>query len=291
MIASLQARPILLLILLLLANLVLLSIQARDEEGRVMLKTWGVAVRTPFGGAVQFFRSRLRGGINGYVMLVRTEEQNQRLLRENEFLKLEAQRLRALVGSALRSGDFERIYQRHKLETIAASITQRSPPFLSGAFQVNAGRIHGVRRNAAVIRPEGIVGRVQALTPWSCEIQPITQPEAGAGAILLDTRTHGVIRGQGNDLLRLDYVPISVPVRVGEPVYTSGTDQVYPAGLPLGKVVSVTDGNLVHQHILVRPSVDLSRLEEVMIVKPLRESPPESGEAANSTLSQLGSRP
>ena len=287
MIASLRARPTLLLVLLLLANLLLISIQARDEAGMVMLKTWGVAVRAPFGGAVHFVRSRLKRAVNQYVLLVRTAYQNQRLTRENEFLKLEAQRLRALVRSAVRSGDFDRIYQRHQLETIAASIIQRSPPFLSTTFQLNAGRAHGVQRNAAVIRPEGIVGRVQALTQWSCEVQPITQPEAGAGAILSDTRTQGVVRGQGTDLLRLDYIPISVPVRVGEFAYTSGADRIYPAGLPIGRVVSVTEGNLVHQHILLRPSADLSRPEEVLVVDPGQESPPNSG-GGGDRLSQLG---
>ncbi len=287
MIASLRARPTLLLVLLLLALLLLISIQARDEEGMVMLKTWGVAVRAPFGGTVHFVRSRLKRAVNQYVLLVQTAYQNQKLTRENEVLKLEAQRLRALVRSAVRSGEFDRIYQHHQLETIAASIIQRSPPFLSTTFQLNAGRAHGVQRNAAVIRPEGIVGRVQALTKWSCEVQPITQTEAGAGAILSDTRTQGVVRGQGNDLLRLDYIPISVPVRVGEFAYTSGADRIYPAGLPIGRVVSVTEGNHVHQHILLRPSADLSRLEEVLVVDPGQESPPKSG-GGGDPLSQLG---
>lgn len=277
MIASLRARPTVLLVLLLLANLLLISVQARDEAGMVMLRTWGVAVRAPFGGAAHFVRSGLKRAFNQYVLLVRTAHQNQRLTRENEVLKLEAQRLQALVGSAVRAGKFDRIYQRHQLGTIAASIIQRSPPFLSTTFQLNVGRAHGVQRNAAVIRPEGIVGRVQVLTQWSCEVQPITQPEAGAGAILSDTRTQGVVRGQGTDLLRLDYIPISVPVRVGEFVSTSGTDRIYPAGLSIGRVVSVTTGNLVHQHILLRPSADLSRLEEVLVVDPGQESPPNSG--------------
>ena len=54
MIASPKTRPILFLILLLLANLLLLSVQARDETGQVLLRSWGVVVRTPFGGAIHF---------------------------------------------------------------------------------------------------------------------------------------------------------------------------------------------------------------------------------------------
>ena len=292
MITSPKTRPILFLILLLLANLLLLSVQARDETGQVLLRSWGVVVRTPFGGAIHFLKSLFMNSLDSYVLLVGTERENQNLRAENEHLKLETQRLRVLVGAALRTRDFDRIYQRHQLETIAATITQRSAPFLATSFQVNAGRAHGVVSNAAVIRPEGIVGRVQALTPWSSEVQPITQPQAGAGAMLSESRTHGVVRGQGNELVRLDYIPISVPVEIGEMIYTSGTDKIYPKGLPIGKVVSVTEGNLVHKHILVRPSVNLSRIEEVLLVTtPVPGSAPQSAEEKRLAVSENGTRP
>ena len=292
MTTSLKTKPILLLILLLLANLLLLSVQARDETGQVLLRSWGVAVRTPVGGAVQFLKSLFMNSLDSYVLLVGAERENQSLRTDNEQLKLETQRLRALVEAALRTRDFDRIYEQHQLETIAATITQRSAPFLATSFQVNAGRAHGVVSNAAVIRPEGIVGRVQALTPWSSEVQPITQPEAGAGAVLSESRTHGVARGQGSELVRLDYIAISVPVEVGEMVYTSGTDRIYPKGLAIGKVVSVTEGNLVHKHILVRPSVNLSRIEEVLVVTTLvPDTAPESVEEKRLAVSENGTRP
>lgn len=292
MITFLKTRPILFLTLLLLTNLLLLSVQARDETSQVLLRSWGVTVRTPLGGGIQFLKSLFMNSLDRYVLLVGAEKENQSLRAENEQLKLETQRLNALVGAALRTRDFDRIYERHQLETIAATITQRSAPFLATSFQINAGRAHGVISNAAVIRPEGIVGRVQALTSWSSEVQPITQPQAGAGAVLSQSRTHGVVRGQGSELVRLDYIPISVPVEVGEMVYTSGTDKIYPKGLPIGKVISVTEGNLVHKHILVRPSVNLSRIEEVLLVTtPVPGSAPQSAEEKRLAVSENGTRP
>ncbi len=275
MIIGLQTRPVLLLLLILLANLLLLSIQARDEQGKILLKSWSVALRTPFGESLHFVRSSLKHFTSQYILLVKTERENQRLMRENELLKLETRRLQSMVETTTRSGGLNRISQRHQLETISAFILQKSPPFLSTVFQLNVGFADAVQRNSAVIRPEGIVGRVQVVTQWGCEVQPITQPGAGAGALLEDSRTPGVIRGQGNNMLRLDYIPISVPVRIGELVQTSGTDQLYPPGLPIGRVTSVTEKDLTHKHILVQPAADILRLEEVFIIKPLSNSPPD----------------
>ena len=100
------------------------------------------------------------------------------------------------------------------------------------------------------------------------------------------------MRGQGNELVRLDYIPISVTVEIGEMIYTSGTDKIYPKGLPIGKVVSVTEGNLIHKHILVRPSVNLSRIDEVLLVTaPIPGSAPQSVEEKRLAVSENGTCP
>jgi rod shape-determining protein MreC len=82
-----------------------------------------------------------------------------------------------------------------------------------------------------------------------------------------DSRVRGVVEGVGADHCELRYVSKQTPVRVGDSIVTSGMDGVFPKGLIVGAVskVAVETGTLL-QNIEVKVSVDLDRLEEVLIV-------------------------
>jgi rod shape-determining protein MreC len=84
----------------------------------------------------------------------------------------------------------------------------------------------------------------------------------------------GPVSGTGKrELVEMGYVQGSVEVKVGEMVYTSGQDGIYPAGLKLGEIVEVTSGSATVPHrILIRPSANLSAMQEVAVL--LYEPPP-----------------
>jgi rod shape-determining protein MreC len=87
---------------------------------------------------------------------------------------------------------------------------------------------------------------------------------AAAGAMIERTRAQGLVVGQGS-ALRMDYVPGTADVKQGDLVVTSGIDKIYPKGFVIGTVESIEEGGTFHE-IVVRPSVDFSRLEEVLVV-------------------------
>ena len=89
--------------------------------------------------------------------------------------------------------------------------------------------------------------------------------KSAAGALLFHSRLQGVVQGTGTRQLVLNFIPSSEAVPDGELVYTSGTDRIYPKGLPIGTVV-LTEKEGIYQRILVDPKVDFARLEEVMVV-------------------------
>jgi len=79
------------------------------------------------------------------------------------------------------------------------------------------------------------------------------------------TRAQGLVVGQGS-ALRMDYVPGTTDVKQGDLVVTSGIDKIYPKGFVIGTVESIDEGSGTFHEIVVRPSVDFSRLEEVLVV-------------------------
>jgi len=266
MIAPFNNRPFLCLAILLVANLLLLSFQVQNEQGKSLAGT-SLAIEAPIANMLHFLRSNATDFFRHYIYLVDTEANNQSLRLENQRLLLEVERLHSLTEAARRIKFFDRLAPTGALDLTAASVIQRGPPFFGSILVVNAGLNQGVKENSAVIVPEGVVGRVQMSGVWASRVEPIISPQAAVGAVLGGSRHLGVIRGDLNGSLHLHYIPHSVKVVLGDAVLTSGMDGIYPKGLPVGLVVSVEQGNEIHQKIRVAPAVDFNRVEEILILK------------------------
>jgi rod shape-determining protein MreC len=120
----------------------------------------------------------------------------------------------------------------------------------------------------AVLAPTGVVGRV--LDPPSARsalVQLLVDRNAAAGALIERSRAGGVVVGAGGDPpLRMDYVSNQADVKVGDTVITSGIDGIYPRGFVIGRVERVERGVGLYKSIRVRPVVDFSAIEEVLVV-------------------------
>ena len=98
-------------------------------------------------------------------------------------------------------------------------------------------------------------------------MQLLIDRNAAAGALIERTRVQGVVVGVGDGMLHMDYVPGTADVKTGDLVVTSGIDGIYPKGFVIGTVEHVDRGAGAYHEIVVRPAVDFSRLEEVLVVR------------------------
>jgi rod shape-determining protein MreC len=242
-----------------------LSVQVRDNEGRLLLRSLGITLLAPPAAVVNYTFQRVSDGFNRWVWLVGVEKRNQQLEKENVNLKMDLWRLRGLEGMLERTTRFEWLENRYSFETLLASVIWRNVPLYSHRVFINVGTTQGVAEDSAIIAPDGVVGRVFAPTLYQAEVELLTDQNAAAGAVLLHSRLQGIVQGTGDEILSLNFISSSETVPEGELVYTSGTDQIYPRGLPIGTVVA-TEQEDVYQKIQVKPLVDMARLEEVMVV-------------------------
>jgi rod shape-determining protein MreC len=98
------------------------------------------------------------------------------------------------------------------------------------------------------------------------------------GALLQGTRVTGLLVGAQSGRLRVKFLPIRAEVPIGEVVITSGLGGVYPKGIMIGRVVGVEGrSGALFQEAIVEPSVDFSRLEEVLVVTGRDRRPSPSG--------------
>ena len=266
MIRSLFARPAVNLAVLLVFNLLTLSIQLRNPGGQVLLKTWAWELLAPVASASTSVSGKAVRTWEDYVSLSAARKQNRRLQQENYDLRMELQKLRELDRLHSRVEDYRRFQSEFQYTTVVARVVGKSPPFWKSMIVLNVGSNDGVRTDNAVVTPVGIVGRVLSATASAAEAELITNTGAAAGVLVGEGRIQGITQGIAEGTIGVRYIPSQEQVRMGDVVVTSGTDRVYPAGLPVGRVSWEHNSGQIYKDVHLRPAVNLANLQEVLVI-------------------------
>jgi rod shape-determining protein MreC len=253
-----------------LLQVLLLAVQIkRDAQGR-LIRVWTVGAVSPFERAGAYGVGHLRNTWNHYFALQNTSRDNEQLRRENDALKLQITQLRGKAAEADRLAALLNFRQAHKdVPMLNARVIGASADTASQTIYVDRGERDGVRKNMGVITPDGVVGKVIEAYANTSQVLVLTDKDSGVGAMLAESRIQSPVGGLGEPLLAMKYVPNDDAVNVGERVVTSGMDRIFPRDLPVGVVAEVKAGNPFKQ-IRIRPSANLDRLEEVIVLLTVR---------------------
>lgn len=262
----------LLLVGLVLAHLVAISKQV-ERGGQSLLVGGLFALVAPLQAAITGTIRGVSGGWSGYVDLRRVHQENGRLQERLAVVERQLQEKQELAREAERLREILQLRKELPLDTVAAEVIAREGAPWSRTITLDKGVSDGVRLNAAVISATGVLGRVIAVGPSASRVQLILDGQAGVGVRIERSRVTGILAGQPGmstaaigDLV-LKYVPSLADVVVADVVVTSGLDRLYPPGLVVGRVRSVTRGTGLFKEILVTPSAQFNTVEEVMIVR------------------------
>jgi rod shape-determining protein MreC len=261
---QLSQRPLLVFAGAVVLNVILISAQVSTTAGIpfIQVVTFGVFSEVQRGTMTSV--DSVRGVWSGYVALRDVQEENEALKRELQTLQVRLQEERAQAQRAENFRQLLELRQRAGVDTVAAEVIAGPATIEFRDMTIDKGNADGVARDMAVISPAGVVGRVILASPRAARVQMLIDLNAAAGAMIERTRAQGLVVGQGS-ALRMDYVPGTADVKQGDLVVTSGIDKIYPKGFVIGTVESIEEGGTFHE-IVVRPSVDFSRLEEVLVV-------------------------
>ena len=154
------------------------------------------------------------------------------------------------------------------LPVIGARVIAYDPSLWSRCAIIDQGKAQGVKDGLPVLAPQGLVGRIVEAYPQYSKVMLIVDRKSGADAMVQRTRVRGILQGKGGNRCSLEFVPKSAEVQPGDLVLASGLAGLYPKGLVFGKVTQASKKNPgVFQEIEVTPAVDLSALEEVLVVQ------------------------
>jgi len=273
--ADLKHRPGILLAAAVVLHVALISAQVNSASGLPVLQT---VTFSAFAEVQRWITGTITGSQEvwtGYFALRGVHEENTALRRELQTLQIRLQEERAMAQRAEDLRQLLELHDRAGLETAAAEIIggAASPEFRT--VTIDKGTTSHIHTDMAVLSPAGVVGRVILASNRAAKVQLIVDRNAAAGAVIERSRAQGIVFGGGVDQLRMDYVPGTADVKPGDLIVTSGIDGIFPKGFVIGTVETVEHGSGTYHDIVVRPAVDFSRLEEVLVVL----TPPPAAEA------------
>ncbi|MDO5357002.1 MAG: rod shape-determining protein MreC [Conchiformibius sp.] len=162
--------------------------------------------------------------------------ENRRLTADNARLKLEARQavLRLRELSELKT---LAALQQHGLQaTTTAEVVSAGKEPVSDRVAVNKGSRHGVKAGDAAVDEGGLLGQVAQVQPLSAEINLLTEAGMVVPVMVERTGVRTLVYG-GGGALALRYFPTDADLRPDDVLVTSGLDDVYPAGIPVAKVL------------------------------------------------------
>ena len=173
-----------------------------------------------------------------------------------------AERLEGLLG----------LQSTYNLQSTAARIIGGSSDAWSQTVTIDKGSLDGFEIGMPVCNAYGVIGQITEVALSSSTVLLINDETSGVSAMVQSSRAQGMLRGQADGSLRLEYVSTDYDVQVGDIVITSGLGGVFPKGLPLGTVSSVERrDNDVYYDIVVRTSASTENNEEVLVIAALSD--------------------
>lgn len=270
-------RNVTILVAVLFAQVLGLAVQVKrntENESTRLIRIWSVSTVTPLEKAIMWFRGGTGNLWRSYIYLRGVRQENRELKEEIARLRLEQVRLNDDAEQARRLQALLGFKEQFISKTVAAQVIGSSGSEQSRSVYIDKGTKQGIDKDMPVITADGVVGKVLRVFGSTAQVLLIDDQTSGVGALLDKSRLQGVLRGTPAGEVVLEKVMSDEQVQVGDRVLTSGGDQIFPKGLPVGTVTKVSPGPELFLNIRVRPTADLSRLEEVLVITQQEEKAP-----------------
>jgi rod shape-determining protein MreC len=268
-------RNLIILVGVLFLQVLGLAVQVKrgSTEGQDtrLIRLWAVGAVSPFERALVWVQRGTGDIWHNYFYLRGVRAENRQLKEQIEQMRLEQVRLSEDAAQAHRLQSLLAFKEQYIAKTVAAQVIGSSGVDTSRVIYIDKGENAGIKRDMAVITVDGIVGKVLLVYPTVSQVLLISDQTSGVGVLLGNSRLQGVLVGTANGEVSLNGVMSDEQVPLGENVLTSGGDQIFPKGLPVGTVSRISPGKELFLNIKIKPAANLSRLEEVLVLTEKQE--------------------
>lgn len=156
-------------------------------------------------------------------------------------------------------------------QTVHAALLYQGHNWFAQRITLDQGAAAGLRSGLPVVDASGLVGQVNRVYPGSSDVMLVSSPEQLTPVVIERTGQRGLAAGSGRGRMELRYMPAHTDIRAGDRLLTSGIDRVYPAGIPVARVIRVSrskSGPYLRVECLPLAGLDRSRAVLVLIAEP-----------------------
>jgi rod shape-determining protein MreC len=261
-----------LVLILLLGNFILMAFSAKDiTSGQRLIRVWGLTIADFVQSPVTSVTAAVTNYFSSIANLRSAQDENTLLRQQVEELQLQVESAKGLTEENQRLKALLEFKEQSKWKVLPARIIGRDPSIWFDSSIINRGSLDGVKLNMPIVANGGLVGRVTAVSPLTSQVDLVTRDKSGLGAVIGEIGTStalGVVTGTSkSDLLEMKYVAGTTDVQVGQPIFTTGQDGIYPPGIKVGDIVQIITGSATTPHqIFIRPAAGLGSMQEVGVL-------------------------
>jgi rod shape-determining protein MreC len=219
-------------------------------------------------GILSLFRS-IGEFWENYFYLQNVQSQNRKMKDEMFFLRQENNLLRNALENLRSAKEIEESLLRlHENILVAQVIGFDASNFYKSAV-INKGSLDGLRKDMIVLDKNGsLVGRIiNPIALKESRVQLITDNESGVGVFSQSKEVMGILSGDDKGYCFLEYIHVTTEdIYEGEDIITSGKDGLFPSGIKVGKIVSITTSTSLFKQVKVEPYFDIRDLDQVAVI-------------------------
>ena len=224
----------------------------------------------PIQNGLVYIHNKIKGNSTFFSDITTLKEENESLkeknseleksLRELEIIKSENETLKGYVNLKDKYTDYT---------TVPGYIINKDINNYSNVIVINVGENDGIKINMAVISDEGLVGHVISVTKNTAKVQTLIDTSSAVSCVVGSARDNIIIKGtlDNKSMLKATSISTSATLLEGDKVETSGLGGIYPKGIVVGTVKSITNTkNLTNRYAMIEPSVDFNKIETVLVI-------------------------
>lgn len=264
-----ERKSLVVLTALIFFQLILISTQVPLGYGENYFEKAIFSVFSPVQhGILSLFRS-IGEFWENYFYFQNVQDQNRKMKDEMFFLRQENNLLRNALENLRSAKEIEESLLRlHENILVAQVIGFDASNFYKSAV-INKGSLDGLKKDMIVLDKNGsLVGRIiNPIALKESRVQLITDNESGVGVFSRSKEVMGILSGDDKGYCFLEYIHVTTEgIYEGEDIITSGKDGLFPSGIKVGKIVSITTSTSLFKQVKVEPYFDIRDLDQVAVI-------------------------